>query len=191
MTEATAGIGLRILEVAKARDALMFGEFKLSSGGTSRYYFDGRLLTLSPEGANLVAQALLPAVRESGADAVGGPTLGADPMVTALAMLSGQDGGRPLPAFIVRKESKGHGMGKMIEGPLKPGSKVAIVDDACSTAASLYHAIEAVESDGHQVVLVASIIDRHQGGSDRLRKDGYAFYAVLEGDADGNVRPVE
>ncbi|MEX2431416.1 MAG: orotate phosphoribosyltransferase [Dehalococcoidia bacterium] len=190
MADTATGLGAQILEAAKAQGALLFGEFKLSSGETSGYYFDGRLLTLSPEGSNLVARALLPAVREAGAEAIGGPTLGADPMVTAIAMLSGQDGGTPVPAFIVRKESKEHGTGRMIEGPLKPQSKVAIVDDACSTAASLYHAIRAAEAEGHEVVLVACIIDRHQGGSERLRTEGYRFHAVLEGDAAGNVRPV-
>ncbi len=191
MTERATALADQVLEAAKARYALLFGEFKLSAGGTSKYYFDGRLLTLSPEGANLVARTLLPVIRASGADAVGGPTLGADPMVTAIAMLSGQDGGRPISGFIVRKEPKDHGMGRMIEGPLLPKSKVAIVDDACSTAASLYHAIHAAEAEGHEVVLVACILDRNQGGRERLLKDGYRFHAILEGDAEGNVRVVE
>lgn len=180
----------QILDAAKAHQALLFGEFKLSAGGTSQYYFDGRLLTLSPDGAELVARALLPAVRKAGADAIGGPTLGADPMVTAVALLSNQDGGAAVPGFIVRKESKDYGMGRLIEGPLKPHSRVAIVDDACSTAASLYHAIRAAEADGHTVVLVACILDRHQGGGERLAADGYPFLAILEGDTEGNVTPV-
>ena len=87
------GLGAQILEQCKALDALRFGEFKLASGQISHYYFDGRLLTLSPEGANLVAQALLPAIRDSGALAVGGPAVGAVSMVTEIVMLSGQDGG--------------------------------------------------------------------------------------------------
>ena len=78
-------------------------------------------------------------------------------------------------------------MGKSIEGPLKEGVPVAIIDDACSTAGSLYVAIEAAEAAGHKVVLVACILDRNQGGSDRIRGDGYSFVALLEGDADGNV----
>ena len=81
-------------------------------------------------------------------------------------------------------------MGKAIEGPLPPGSRVAIVDDACSTAGSLYTAIEAAEAGGHEVALVACILDRDQGGSARLRSEGYRFLALLEGDADGNVTPV-
>jgi orotate phosphoribosyltransferase len=178
-----------ILDLALAFGALQFGEFTLSSGEQSSYYFDGRLLTLSPAGTNLVAQALLPLVRSAGAEAVGGPTLAADPMVASIAMLSGQDRERPIPAFIVRKDAKAHGMGKQIEGPLLPGVKVAIVDDSCSTGSSMYQAIHAVEAAGHVVVLVAAILDRHQGGSEKLRKEGYTFHTLLEADASGIIRP--
>jgi orotate phosphoribosyltransferase len=184
---ATSELAGRILEKCKDLDALKFGEFTLTSGQTAKYYFDGRLLTMSPEGAGLVAQALLPAIRESGAAAVGGPAVAAVPMVAGLAMLSGQDGGTPIDGFFVRPQAKEHGMGKSIEGPLKEGVPVAIIDDACSTAGSLYVAIEAAEAAGHKVVLVACILDRNQGGSDRIRGDGYSFVALLEGDADGNV----
>ena len=178
-----------ILEVALANDALLYGDFTLTSGEKSTYYWDGRVLSLTPEGAALVAKALLPVVRASGATAVGGPAVGAVAMVAAIAMLSGQDGGRPVPGFFVRAGARQHGTGKLIEGPLAPGSRVAIVDDACSTGGSLYHAIEAAEEAGHTVVLVASVLDRQQGGSDRLRADGYAFYTVLVADAEGNVTP--
>ena len=89
----TDSLTQQILNKCKELDALKFGEFKLVSGLTSSYYFDGRLLTMSPEGANLVAQALLPAIRASGAEAVGGPAVAAVPMVTEIAMLSAQDGG--------------------------------------------------------------------------------------------------
>ncbi len=178
-----------ILAQAEELGALLFGEFVLASGQTSSYYFDGRLLTLSPKGANLAAQALLPAVREAGAQAVGGPAVGAVPLVAAIAMLSGQDGGAPVPGFFVRKEAKDHGAGKAIEGPLPPPAPVAVVDDVCSTAGSLYMAIEAAEAAGHEVVLAACILDRAQGGADRLRADGYRFHAVLAADAQGRVRP--
>ncbi len=178
-----------ILAVAVANGALLHGDFTLTSGEKSTYYWDGRVLSLTPEGAALVARALLPMVRESGADAVGGPAVGAVAMVAAIAMLSGQDGGAPVPGFFVRAGAREHGTGKLIEGPLAPGSRVAIVDDACSTGGSLYHAIKAAEDAGHTVVLVATVLDRHQGGSDKLRADGYVFQAVLESDAQGNVTP--
>ncbi len=180
-----------ILKAAVANDALLYGDFTLTSGEKSTYYWDGRVLSLTPEGAALVAKALLPVVRASGATAVGGPAVGAVAMVAAIAMLSGQDGGARVPGFFVRAGAREHGTGKLIEGPLAPGSRVAIVDDACSTGGSLYHAIKAAEEAGHTVVLVASVLDRQQGGSDRLRADGYAFHAVLVADAEGNVAPAE
>jgi orotate phosphoribosyltransferase len=187
-TDASTGLGRQILDKARELDALLFGDFTLTSGEKSSYYFDGRLLTLSPKGSNLVAKALLPAIRAAGADAVGGPAVAAVPLVTEIAMLSGQDGGRPVPAFFVRTAQKEHGMGKLIEGPVAPASRVAIVDDACSTAGSLYHAIYAAEEAGHTVVFVGCVLDRNQGGSAKLKADGYPFYAVLEGDAEGNVK---
>ena len=103
-------------------------------------------------------------------------------------MLSGQDGGEPVPGFFVRKEAKDYGMGKAVEGPIPAGTRVAIVDDACSTAGSLYMAIEAAEAAGHEVVLVACILDRRQGGSERLQAEGYAFHTILVGDDGGQVR---
>ena len=183
------GVANEILELARELDALVFGEFVLTSGETSSYYFDGRLLTLSPRGANLAAQSLLPLIRASGASAVGGPAVGAVPLVTALCMLSGQDGGEPVPGFFVRKEAKEHGMGKALEGPVPAGARVAVVDDTCSTAGSLYMAIEAAEAAGHEVALVACILDRRQGGSDRLRAEGYPFRTILVADAEGNIAP--
>ena len=189
MTQTTAPRQLaeRIKAAALEVGALTFGDYVLASGRRSAYYFDGRMLTLTARGAALVAEALLPAVRAAGAEAIGGPTLGADPMVTAVSLLSAQDGGAPLDAFIVRKGEKDHGTGKLIEGPLAPKSKVAIVDDACSTGGSLIHAVDAAESAGHEVALVACILDRNQGGGDYFRERGYAFKALLTADAEGNI----
>ena len=179
-----------ILELAKRNGALKFGEFQLSAGGTSSYYFDGRLVTLDPEGAGLVARALLPILRRRGAEAIAGPTLGADPIVTSVALLSSEEG-PPIPGLIVRMEAKGHGAGRLIEGPLTEGARVAVVDDACSTGASLLHAIEAVEAAGCRVVVVVCILDRHQGGSDEIRRRGYEFVSLLEADEHGDIRPAQ
>ena len=186
----TASHAQAILDLAKQSGALMFGEFQLSAGGASSYYFDGRIVTLDPRGAYLVAQAFLPILRDCGAHAVAGPTLGADPIVAAMAMASHIDGGAAIPGLIVRKEAKEHGGKRAIEGPLMPpGARVAVVDDACSTASSLFHAIEAVETAGCEVVKVLAILDRRMGGSDELRRRGYDFAALLEADADGNIAP--
>ena len=190
MTASNASHAQAILDLAKQSGALMFGEFQLSAGGASSYYFDGRIVTLDPRGAYLVAQAFLPILRQCGAHAVAGPTLGADPIVAAVAMASHIDGGASIPGLIVRKEAKEHGGKRAVEGPLMPpGARVAVVDDACSTASSLFHAIEAVEAAGCEVVKVLAILDRRMGGSDELRRRGYDFAALLEADADGNIAP--
>ena len=178
----------RLLELALERGAIRYGDFTLSSGKKSSYYFDGRLLSLDPEGSHLIGNALLPLLADAGVEAIGGPTLGADPIVTAAAMVSWQQG-TPLPAFIVRKEAKGHGMTQMIEGPLPEAATVAIVDDTCTTGGSLFHAITAAEQAGCTVGLVLAVLDRNEGGSDAIRKRGYPFAALLTAGADGRIRP--
>ena len=177
----------RLLDRALEVGALKFGEFVLSSGKKSSYYFDGRLLTLDAEGAYLVGKVLLPLVREAGAKAIGGPTLGGDPIVAAVALTSHLED-QPVKAFIVRKEAKGHGMGRMIEGPLEKGAPVAIVDDTCTTGGSLFHAIAAAEAFGCEVVKVIALLDRHEGGSEEMRRRGYDFTAIMEATPDGQVR---
>ena len=178
----------RLLSLAVSSGALKYGDFTLSSGKKSKYYFDGRLLSLDPVGSRLIAEALLPVLQAAGVDAVGGPTLGADPIVAAIAVISGQQG-RPMPGFIVRKEAKAHGTGQAIEGPLLPGTRVAIVDDTCTTGGSLFHAIEAAEAVGCEVVKVAAVLDRNEGGSEELRRRGYDFAALLRANQDGEVEP--
>ena len=182
----------RVLELAKDKGALLFGEFRLSAGGTSSYYFDGRILTLDPEGSYEVAKALLPLVRECGAEAIAGPTLGADPIVSAVSVVSHLDE-HPVPGLIVRKETKGHGGQRAIEGPmagLGEGAAVVVVDDTCTTGSSLFHAIEAVEDAGYRVVKVLSILDRNEGGSAELRSRGYSFQALLSADESGRISPM-
>ena len=176
-----------LIKVAEKRGAISYGDFKLSSGRTSSYYFDGRLLSLAPEGADALGKALVPILVDAGVEAVGGPTLGADPIVTAVAMASHQ-AGTPLPAFIVRKEAKGHGTAQLIEGPLPENAIVAIVDDTCTTGGSLLHAIEAAEKAGCTVGLVLAVLDRKEGGSDSIKKK-YRFEALLTAGDDGRIRP--
>ncbi|PKB68014.1 MAG: hypothetical protein BZY81_03175 [SAR202 cluster bacterium Io17-Chloro-G4] len=180
----------RLLEVALERGALKYGKFTLTSGKESSYYFDGRLLSLDPEGAQLIAEAMLPVLLQAGAEAVGGLTLGADPMVSSIAFAS-RLRGENIPGFIVRKEAKVHGTGQGIEGPLPPKSKVAIVDDVCTTAGSLFQAIEAAEAVGCTVVKVAAILDRKEGGSEELTRRGYDFFALLSASPDGQIQVVQ
>jgi orotate phosphoribosyltransferase len=151
------------------RHSLMFGDFTLASGRRSRYYFDSKKTTLRPDGAFLVAAEILWTLRERGiaADAIGGMTLGADPIVCPVAALSHVTG-PALRAFIVRKEAKGHGTGRQIEGDLEPSSRVVVVDDVVTTGGSTLRAIEAAEAEGHTVVAVLCLVDREEGGAERL-----------------------
>ena len=176
----------RLLEIAKERGALIFGEFKLSAGGTSTYYFDASLLTLDPEGAYLTAMCIIPILKDCGAEAIAGPTLGADPIVAAVAVVSHLQG-TPFPALIVRKEAKSHGGRRAIEGPIREGMKVAVIDDTCTSGASLFHAIDVVESNGCEVVKALSIMDRMAGGSEECRRRGYDFQSVFRASMEGKI----
>ena len=175
-----------IRELSKKLGALQFDEFQLTSGTASSYYFDGRVVTLDPEGAYRVGMALLPLVVDSGAQAVAGPAVAAVPIVTAVGV-AGYLEGTPIPGLIVRSESKRHGTMKRIEGTVTPGTKVAVVDDTCSTGGSVLDAIEAVEEAGCSVVKVVCILDRQMGGSDEIRRRGYDFTALLEATEGGDI----
>jgi orotate phosphoribosyltransferase len=183
----TDDIHTSLLDIAKKRGAIRYGDFTLASGRKSSYYFDGRLLSLDPEGAYRLGHALLPLLTDSGVSAIGGPTLGADPIVAAVATVSWEQG-QPIPAFIVRKEAKEHGTSQLIEGWVKAGSTVAIVDDTCTTGGSLFHAIAAAEEAGCTVGLVLAILDRNEGGSDAIRRRGYRFASLLTAGDDGKIR---
>lgn len=184
-----AQMAARVLERAQELGALELGEFTLSSGQESKYYFDGRLLTLDPEGSDLIASLFLEEILVARAEAAGGPTVASVPIAGAIALKSRLDG-TPVRGFFVRPEVKGHGGRKQIEGPVEPGMKVAVFDDAVSTGGSLLPAIDAVQAFGCQVVLVLCVLDRMQGGSEEIRRRGLPFYAILEADQDGNIRQV-
>jgi orotate phosphoribosyltransferase len=176
----------RILELFREH-AILRGEFTLSSGIKTSYYFDGRKVTLWPEGAYLIGRRILGIIVDAGAEAVGGMTMGADPIAAAVAVVSHLEG-RPVPAFIVRAETKGHGTQRRVEGPLRAGSRVAVVDDVITTGGSVLRAIEAAEAEGCRVVKVVALLDRQQGGADEIRRRGYDFAALLTADASGEVR---
>lgn len=175
----------RLMELVKEK-SVRYGDFTLSSGLKSPYYFDGRLTTLWPEGTYLVGKRVFELLRDEGIQAIGGPTMGADPIVAAVALVSHLEG-RPIPAFIVRKEVKEHGTRRQIEGHLPAGSTVAIVDDVITTGGSIFRAIEAVEAEGCRVGKVVVLLDRNQGGAEELRHRGYGFASLLSADAQGNL----
>jgi orotate phosphoribosyltransferase len=154
------------------------GEFTLSSGRKSDYYLDCRRTTLHPEGAWLTARVILALIREASipAEAIGGLTLGADPIVSAVAVVShGQ--GRPLPAFIVRKDTKSHGARRRIEGASVGGKQVVVVDDVVTTAESTIEAIRAVQEEEGVVSAAICLVDRQEGGAERL--SGIPFHPVF------------
>lgn len=161
------------------KEALKKGKFVLSSGKTSNYYLDGRLITLNPEGAFLVASIILEMLKGRKIDALGGPTLGADPIVGAVACLS-RIKNFPLTTFIVRKSVKGHGMQRQIEGPvLKTGSKVILVDDVATTGKALIEAKEALEQVGIQADTALVIVDRNEGAKENLAKAGLKLESIF------------
>ncbi len=158
-----------LLDLLKDK-AVVFGEVTLSSGEISNYYIDCRRVTLDAKGAFLIGEILSDMLED--ADAVGGLTIGADPIAAAVAVRS-YEKGMPVSAFIVRKGQKAHGTMKRIEGPLAAASKVIIVDDVITKGGSVLEAIDAAEAEGHQVVKAICLVDRQQGGSDIIRDKGY------------------
>src|SRR5947207_12376870 len=142
-----------------ATKSFRLGEFKLSSGGTSDYYIDCRLTTLDARGAQLTGQVFLEEIRERGwnAQAIGGLTMGADPIVVAVAVTSGTING-----FLVRKAEKQHGTGQRIEGFREKAARVVIVDDVCTTGASTIQAIAAAREFGFEIVGVMCLVERQE-----------------------------
>ncbi|MGC9503251.1 orotate phosphoribosyltransferase [Baaleninema sp.] len=154
------------------------GDFVLSSGQKSSYYINGKLVTLHPEGALCVGRLLLSMLAED-TQAVAGLTLGADPIVAAVSVVSAIEG-RSLPAFIVRKEAKGHGTRAYIEGPpLDEGAKVVVLEDVVTTGQSAMKAVTRLRDAGYQVDRVISLVDRQQGGAEFYQEQGLAFEAVF------------
>jgi orotate phosphoribosyltransferase len=167
------------LKILLVRHALSFGDFVLSSGKKSRYYLDVRKVSMLPEGAFLLAKILLSMLGEGGVQALGGPTIGADPIAGAVSAISFLEG-RQMPTFLVRKEVKAHGTARPIEGNLEKGWKVAILDDVVTTAGSILSAAHAVEKAGCEVVRTLAVVDREEGGAEEIRRAGYRFDAILK-----------
>ncbi|HKW18395.1 MAG TPA: orotate phosphoribosyltransferase [Terriglobales bacterium] len=144
-----------------ATKSFRLGDFKLSSGGHSDYYIDCRTTTLDARGAQLTGQLFLDEIRNRGwkVDAIGGLTMGADPIVVAVAVTSGT-----LNGFLVRKAEKQHGTGQRIEGFREKGARVVIVDDVCTTGSSTVQAIEAAREFGFEIVGVMCLVEREEAG---------------------------
>jgi orotate phosphoribosyltransferase len=161
------------------KEALKRGEFTLSSGKKSSYYLDGRIITLTPEGAYLVANIILELCRDKAVEAIGGPTLGADPIVGAIAAVA-HIKKIPLKTFIVRKVTKEHGTQRQIEGPeLAKTSRVILVDDVATTGKALIEAKEALDKAGLISDTAMVIVDRCEGAKENLEKAGLKLESIF------------
>ena len=158
--------------------AFTFGDFVLTSGRRSDFYFNGKQVTLEGRGLHLVSRLILERCRELRIDAIGGLTLGADPIVAGVAALSGE--AAPLRAFIVRKRSKEHGTASLIEGPpLRAADRVMVVDDVITTGGSLLQAVDALRDLQVEVVEALAVVDRQEGGREAIEARGLRVHALF------------
>ena len=168
-----------LLKLLKEK-AVIRGERTLASGKKSDFYIDGKQVTLDPHGIVVVGKLILSMIASTKVEAVGGPTMGADPMAAAVALLSSQTG-HPLKAFLVRKEAKKHGLQKMIEGPrLGEGDRVVMLEDVITTGGSVLAAIREVEKLGARVVKTICLVDRNEGAAETLAPYHYSPIFTLE-----------
>ncbi|MDQ2938189.1 MAG: orotate phosphoribosyltransferase [Acidobacteriota bacterium] len=170
----------RTLVALLAERSAKHGQFTLTSGKQSTFYIDARLTTMSPEGLSIIGPLALSALRQAGwnVDAVGGLTLGADPISYAISYASAQSD-HPLRAFTVRKEAKAHGTGKLLEGPFRQGDHVAVIEDVLTTGGSALQAIDAVRTAGGIVVGVLALVDREEGARQTIEKAGVPVVALV------------
>jgi len=160
------------------RLAYKSGDFTLSSGQKSTYYINGKLVTLHPFGGLWTGQVLLSMLPE-GTEAVAGLTLGADPIVSAVSVVSAYEN-KPIPALIIRKQPKGHGTAAWIEGPvLEPNTHVVVLEDVVTTGQSALFAVEKLRDAGYVVDRILTLVDRKQGGAELYAKSGLEFGAVF------------
>lgn len=174
----TADRRVALLDLLATRSARK-GNFVLSSGKSSNIYIDARLTTMSPEGLVLIGELGAAAVAREfgGVDAVGGLTLGADPIAYAIAFHSATSPS-PIRAFTVRKEAKAHGTGKLVEGPFRRGDRVVVIEDVITTGGSALRAVEALRASGAQILGVFALVDREEGGRQALEAEGLHVMAL-------------
>ena len=158
--------------------ALKFGDFTLASGKKSTYYLDGKQITLHSQGLRLVSEGLLDLLADVEFDAIGGMSIGADPIIGGvLTAADARD--RSMIGVMVRKEPKGHGTQRYIEGPVEPGMKVVVIDDVVTTGGSSILACERIQEFGCEVVCVVGIVDRMQGGAANFAERNLPFRSLL------------
>ncbi|HET7250115.1 MAG TPA: orotate phosphoribosyltransferase [Gemmatimonadales bacterium] len=167
--------------------SMRFGEFVLSSGATSNYYVDVRKTSLHPQGLRMIAKLFHDMLQADRVTAVGGLTMGADPLVAGVIWHS-VDAGRPLDGFLVRRSSKDHGTRGQVEGNLAGHKRVAILDDVITSGESALIAAEAAESYKAEVVRVLAVVDRGQGAAQVFQQRGYPYTALF---SIGELLPAE
>ncbi|HET6233054.1 MAG TPA: orotate phosphoribosyltransferase [Longimicrobiaceae bacterium] len=170
----------RLLDLLVER-SIRLGDFVLASGARSSYYVDCRATTTHAEGQFLVGRLGLAAVEDAGLapEAVGGLTMGADPVAYAMAHASWL-AGRPVHAFSVRKEAKAHGTGKRVEGCFAPGARVVVIEDVVTTGDSALKACAAVDAEGGEVLAVLTLVDRESGGREKIEAAGHRVLSLFQ-----------
>ncbi len=170
----------RLKELIKTYSLLVADEpkFKLVSGKLSRYYIDLKQVTFDPEGIYILGNVLCEKLKNFDIQAAGGLTLGADPMAYAISLISFQKGNTIKP-FVVRKEAKGHGTGKHIEGKLQDVKKVAVLEDVSTTGGSALKAAKACQEASLNVIGIFTIVDREEGAKENIEKEGFEFYSIF------------
>jgi orotate phosphoribosyltransferase len=175
--------------------AIEYGKFTLSAGDESDYHYDGKRVILRPDWAVLMGRILADIVLKTDTEAIGGMAIGAVPIAQAVSMIAWVQGARDIPVFIIRKEKKAHGRQDKIASAyrsdgtpvLKRGTRVAIVDDVVTKGGSIDQTIEEVEGLGCEVVLVAVLVERHEGGGRAIRDRGYNFQRLFYTDPSGKL----
>ncbi len=158
--------------------SLKRGDFTLASGKKSNYYFNGKMTTLDGRGAYLVARVFMAMIADDVPGAIGGLTLGADPIIGSMLALAGMED-LNLKGFIVRKAAKGHGTKSRVEGPLSEGDSVIVIEDVVTTGGSALEAIEAIKEIGCEVRRVLAVVDRQDGGRENLEAGGYKLESIF------------
>ena len=168
----------RLIEILKEK-SVRFGHFVLVSGRESDFYVDGKQTTLDAEGSNIIAKLILEQLAP-GVKGIGGLSMGADPVASSVAAISWERG-TPVQGFLIRKEAKGHGTGRSVEGrnSLEEGASVCIVEDTTTTGTSLLKAVELAEAEGLRVIQTITVVDRQEGAAEMMSARGYSLEALV------------
>ncbi|MEG3582053.1 MAG: orotate phosphoribosyltransferase [Chloroflexota bacterium] len=182
----TKDLKKKLLDRVNELDAFKIGDFTLSSGAKSKFYFDGRSLTLDGTGANLIAKIFLKELLKTEVQFIGGPATAAIPIIASLASLAKITNDINLQGFYVRSKPKEHGLTRSIEGNLKKHSRVIIIDDTLTTGGSLLEAINEVEKQFCEIVSTYTVFDRNEGGKQNLENKGFSNFSIIKYDEKSN-----